>query len=404
MRGAPGQLRAPRPLRRVRLELAEGLDDGQLRGVLINCLLRRRVAPGVVVAAQVAVHVVVAAPQIAVHVVVAVVGRFTNIGGGPVVVRGQELVLLHLRGAARPRHLGEERVITQKSARDGRLQALSARGRASTPRGRRARARARAPVVRAPAPAPRRPAVAPAVRWRHDRGRPALGREGRRDRRAAPRPAAAPRAPAAPAPAAPTAPLRAARRRARRRAAARKAPKGGGPPAPPGTMPKGGGAPPQGGTACPKGGGAWPKGGGAPGGAPANGAGAGGAPAPAGAAPPCVIQAGIVAPRPRPTGAAGMDGVSSFFLGDSERLLRDDRLRSRSLSLLLLRLRRRRERDGIATRAVMCLTRAQLSAQRVAQVCVARASSDARSYALRRSGVSATVRTKQQALPCLLVR
>ena len=47
-----------------------------------------------------------------------------------------------------------------------------------------------------------------------------------------------------------------------------------------------------------------------------------------------------------------MDGASSF-LGDSERLLRDDRLRSRSLSLLLLRLRRRRERDGIAgTRVV----------------------------------------------------
>ena len=63
------------------------------------------------------------------------------------------------------------------------------------------------------------------------------------------------------------------------------------------------------------------------------------------------IQAGIVAPRPRPTGAAGMAGASSFFLGDSERLLRDDRLRSRSLSLLLLRLRRRRERDGIVSLA-----------------------------------------------------
>ena len=113
-------------------------------------------------------------------------------------------------------------------------------------------------------------------------------------------------------------------------------------------MPKGGGAPPQGGTACPKGGGAWPKGGGAPG---IVGGAWPGAPAPAGAAPPCVIQAGIVAPRPRPTGAAGMAGASSFFLGDSERLLRDDRLRSRSLSLLLLRLRRRRERDGIVSRA-----------------------------------------------------
>ena len=134
-------------------------------------------------------------------------------------------------------------------------------------------------------------------------------------------------------------------------------------------MPKGGGAPPQGGTACPKGGGAWPKGGGAPG---IVGGAWPGAPAPAGAAPPCVIQAGIVAPRPRPTGAAGMAGASSFFLGDSERLLRYDRLRSRSLSLLLLRLRRRRERDGIlCTRAVFvrviclrsCLQRAMVLAK-----------------------------------------
>ena len=123
-------------------------------------------------------------------------------------------------------------------------------------------------------------------------------------------------------------------------------------------MPKGGGAPPQGGTACPKGGGAWPKGGGAPG---IVGGAWPGAPAPAGAAPPCVIQAGIVAPRPRPTGAAGIEGVS--FLGDSERLLRDDRLRSRSLSLLLLRLRRRRERDGIALARAQLFVRGYLSAQ-----------------------------------------
>ena len=75
------------------------------------------------------------------------------------------------------------------------------------------------------------------------------------------------------------------------------------------------------------------------------------------------IQAGIVAPRPRPTGAAGMDGASSFFLGDSERLLRDDRLRSRSLSLLLLRLRRRRERDGIALARAQLFVRGYLSAQ-----------------------------------------
>jgi hypothetical protein len=155
-------------------------------------------------------------------------------------------------------------------------------------------------------------------------------------------------------------------------------------------MPKGGGAPPQGGTA-------WPKGGGAPG---IVGGAWPGAPAPAGAAPPCVIQAGIVAPRPRPTGAAGMAGASSFFLGDSERLLRDDRLRSRSLSLLLLRLRRRRERDGIVSlaRAQLCVVRAQLCLQRVGRWCSFGARSDARSYALRRSGVGSAVRTEQQAL------
>ena len=79
------------------------------------------------------------------------------------------------------------------------------------------------------------------------------------------------------------------------------------------------------------------------------------------------IQAGIVAPRPRPTGAAGMDGASSFFLGDSERLLRDDRLRSRSLSLLLLRLRRRRERDGIATAQLCALHARSFAARRVAE-------------------------------------
>ena len=166
-------------------------------------------------------------------------------------------------------------------------------------------------------------------------------------------------------------------------------------------MPKGGGAPPQGGTAWPKGGGAWPKGGGAPGGAPANGAGAGGAPAPAGAAPPCVIQAGIVAPRPRPTGAAGMDGASSFFWATGS-LLRDDRLRSRSLSLLLLRLRRRRERDGIAC-AQLCALHARAPAQRVAQV-LFWASSGARSYALAKRCVGHAVRTKQQSTACLLMR
>ena len=75
-------------------------------------------------------------------------------------------------------------------------------------------------------------------------------------------------------------------------------------------------------------------------------------------------------PRPRPTGAAGMDGASSFFLGDSERLLRDDRLRSRSLSLLLLRLRlrRRRERDGIVACTQLCALRALVCTARVAQV------------------------------------
>ncbi|CAH0363874.1 unnamed protein product, partial [Pelagomonas calceolata] len=121
---------------------------------------------------------------------------------------------------------------------------------------------------------------------------------------------------------------------------------------------------------------------------------------------PCVIQAGIVAPRPRPTGAAGMGGASSFFLGDSERLLRDDRLRSRSLSLLLLRLRRRRERDGIVACAVMRLTRARSC------VCTAsggKCSFLAAMHAVMRRGEAvcrerSAVRTKQRKHWCLLMR